>query len=501
MCYRVKRIAKIRAIDWLLHPSQQLSQRTLNAIVWNFGARGFERIIGYARVIALARLLSPGDFGVMGIGLIAIAALETLTEPGFKEALIQKKGEVTGFLDTLWTTTLLRSLLMGAGLALAAPFIARFFEAPDARLVVQALGGVIVLRGFTNPGIIYFDKDLEFQKKTFSEVVQNVVEVATAIIAALILRNVWALVLGLVARYAARVALSYILHPYRPRLSLGGSKARELFRFGRWVYLDKVLVFLATEADSVILARLLGPVNLGFYQMAQRTSSMPLKEIPRTLAGVIFPVYSKLQDDIGRLKRSYLRICEGVNSIMLPLAVTIFLLSEDFTRLVLGERWLPAAPAMQILAISASVNALSGAGAPLFMGVGKPWLHFQVNLLRVIALAAAVYPFVRWFGLTGAAYAMLIASSASLTFSLSQAFGTLKLRPLEVARALVPGVSVSACIAVVVMGADRLIGPPDMPRFLALATLAFAAFVGMYVILWWRFKTGPLHGAVAAMRR
>ena len=335
----MQQITPTGVVRWLRYPSSQLSQRALHAAVWTFGSKGLERVLGYARIIILARLLSPVDFGLMGVGLIAISILQSLTQPGLEDALVQRKGKIDEYLNILFTVTLCRVLVIAGILALAAPLVAGFFKAPDARLVIQVMAGALVIRGFENPGTLHFRKDLEFHKKTLSDVLQTVAEIATAIAFAIILHNVWALVFGYLARNVAQVAVSYWIHPYRPWFSRQMGQAKELFAFGRWVYLTRVLNFVSNQADSVMLAKLLGPVTLGFYQMAQRTSSVPLMEIPRGVSTVAFPVYSKLQDNLEKLRRAYLRTIEAVASLSLPLTVTIVLLGRDFVVLVLGENF------------------------------------------------------------------------------------------------------------------------------------------------------------------
>jgi O-antigen/teichoic acid export membrane protein len=199
----------LRLIRWLSSPGSRLSQRALHATVWTLGGKGFEHTLNYTRIIVLAHLLSPVDFGIMGIGLVAISALDTITLPGLQEALVQKRGIREQHLNTLWTLTILRTLATGVGLMIAAPFLAIFFQSPHATLVLQVLGVTEFLRGLVNPGILYFQKELEFHKKALNDLVPTAAEVMTAIITAVILQNVWALVFGFMAGRVMMVLVSY----------------------------------------------------------------------------------------------------------------------------------------------------------------------------------------------------------------------------------------------------------------------------------------------------
>ncbi|MDA1228431.1 MAG: oligosaccharide flippase family protein [Chloroflexi bacterium] len=151
-------------IRWLLHPSSKIQQRVAHAAIWSFLSRFGERFIEYGRLIILARLLTPQDFGLMGVGLIAISAMESLTKPGLAEAIIQKKGDVHKYLDVLWTAGLIRSALVGVLLALLSPLIARFFDAPEARMILLAMAGAVLVNGLINSGTVLLQKELEFHK-------------------------------------------------------------------------------------------------------------------------------------------------------------------------------------------------------------------------------------------------------------------------------------------------------------------------------------------------
>ena len=482
-----------RLIRWLSHPGANLSQRTLHATVWTLGTKGIEHSLSYIRIIVLARLLGPVDFGVMGIGLVAIAALETLTLPGMREALVQKKEIVKGHLDTLWTLTVLRTVAIGAILVLAAPFLAAFFNSPNATLVLQTLAVAQVLRGFINPGILYFEKDLEFHKKSINDIAPTLAEVVVAITVAVILQNVWALVFGFLAGRVIQVAVSYWSHPHRPRVTINKKQAKELFSFGRWVYLTQLVTFVSTQSDSIILARLLGPFPLGFYQMAQRSAVVPLLEIHRSITAVAFPLYSKVQDDAVRLRKGFLSATETISSLTIPLAVILFILAPGFIRVAFGEKWLPSVPVIQVLAIASALHSVAAAsGGALFMGTGRPWLSFQMNGLRALVVLGSVYPLILLFGLVGAAYAALMAGSVTFVFHLYHSFKILNLRVGDYLRALVPAFSLTSAMILVAYGAKHLLGADSLPTFAAAIILLLLTYFGVLFLLSWKFRMGPL---------
>jgi len=224
-----------RLVHFLLHPGERLSQRVVHAGFWAFALRITDRLFGLARTIVLARVLSPNDFGLFGISLLALSALNTFSQTGFQAALVQKKGNIKPYLDTAWTVQVIRGFVLAGILFGIAPYVASFFGEPMAAPLLRVLGLSAVFQGLTNIGVVYFQKELEFHKRFIYMFSGTLADLGVAIPAALILRNAWALVFGLLAGNLVRMTVSYFIHPYRPRVWLDGPKVKELYTFGKWI--------------------------------------------------------------------------------------------------------------------------------------------------------------------------------------------------------------------------------------------------------------------------
>lgn len=393
---------------WLRHPGELLSQRVVHAGFWAFALRITDRLFGLARTIVLARLLAPTDFGLFGIALLAMSALGTFSQTGFNAALIQKKEDIKPYLDTAWTIQAIRGILLASILFLMAPYVAAFFEAPVAKPILQVIGLSVLLQGFTNIGVVYFQKELEFHKQFVYMFSGTLVNVGVAISAAFLLRSVWALVFGLLAGNVVRLVVSYFVHSYRPRLRFEGAKAKELYAFGRWILGSSILVFLLNQGDDILLGKVLGVTALGLYQMAYRISNLPATEITHVISQVTFPAYSKLQDRLPQLRQAYLQTLQVVAFLSFPIAGGIAFFAPDFTRIFLGEQWMPMVPAMQVLAIWGLMRSLGAMSGSLFQGVGRPSILTSIQLAKLALLATLIYPFtVRW-GMLGTALAVVI---------------------------------------------------------------------------------------------
>ena len=394
--------------------SETLAQRVVHGGIWVFLLKIVQQLFGLARLVIIARILSPNDFGLMGIALLTMVTLETFSQTGFQAALIQKRESIESYLDAAWTVLILRGLLLFGILYFAAPFAAVFFDAPEAKPIIQVIGLSLLFQAFTNIGVIYFQKELEFNKEFIYQFAGTLADFIVAISAVLILRNVWALVLGLLAGNAIRCIVSYLIHPYRPRLSRDLAKAKELFGFGKWVLGSSILVFIGAYVDDISVGRLLGTTALGFYQLAYRISNIPATEMTYVIARVAFPVYSKVQDCQVRLQQAYFRIMSLTIAISIPIAVGIVLLAPEFTKIFLGEKWMPIVPAMQLLAVAGLIKSVVSTGSPLFIGSGHPNFEFYMQLIRGLIIIIAIYPLTIYMGISGAALCVILSTAGML---------------------------------------------------------------------------------------
>ena len=380
---------------------KSLSQRVIRSGFWVFSLRITERAFSLIRLIILARILAPHDFGLMGIAMLTMATLETFSQTGFQAALIQKKENTELYLDAAWTIMIIRGLILFTILYFIAPYAAIFFKSPQAKPIIRIIGFSILFQAFTNIGVIYFRKELEFNKQFIYQLSGTLADFIVAISAALILKSVWALVFGLLAGNFVRLVVSYLIHPYRPHLTFDLGKAKELFGFGKWILGSSILVFLLTQGDDIFVGKLLGATALGFYQMAYRISNIPATEITHAISQVTFPAYSKLQDNIPKLREAYLKVLQVTAFLSFPIAGLIFVLAPEFTKIFLGEKWMPMVPAMQILVFAGLVRSIAATTGPVFHAVGKPKIDTKWQIIRLLVLAALIYPFTIKWGILG----------------------------------------------------------------------------------------------------
>jgi O-antigen/teichoic acid export membrane protein len=388
-----------------------LSGKVAKSGLWIFALRVSDGSFGLIKLLILARLLAPSDFGLLGVAFLIIATLDTFSQTGLDTALIQMKDDIKEYLNTVWSISIIKGLILYAILFISAPYVAVFFNSPESVLIIRVVGITIILRSFTNIGTIYFQKELEFNKLFLCRFSSTIANFIVSIIAAFMLKSVWALVFGQLADCITGVVASYLFRPHRPRFVLDLVKVRRLFGFGKWVFISSILVFLFNQGDDYFVGNLLGMTALGFYQMAYKISNMPATEITHMISKVTYPAYSKIQDDLPRLRDAYLRILKLTAFLSFPVAGLIFSLAPDFTIVILGEKWMPMVPSMQVLVLWGLIRSIGATTGPVFYSVGKPDIATKLQTFQLILLMIFLYPFTIKWGILGTSLAVVLASA------------------------------------------------------------------------------------------
>ena len=448
----------------------------------------FERFVikalYFIRTVILARLLFPADFGLFGMATLTMTLTEVFFQHGFASALLQKKENVEKYLDTAWTVALVRNVFL-AGLLffVGAPLAGQFFDNETVVLFARALSIVFIISGFENISVILLQKEMRFNRKVVYDLSGVLAEVVTVIIAALFLRSPWALVLAIIANRSAYAIISYFIYPYRPHFRFDWGKAKELFRFGKWVGISGIVLFLVNQGDYLVVGKLLDASSLGFYQLAFALGTLPAVELARSLGNILFPLYAKIQNDRQLLNTSFIRISRLVFALIIPASFGLAVLAKEAVGFVYGERWLPMVPVLYVILLLALLKALDFLINPLFMGIGKPKVTTVVLAVQSVVMFSLIIPLTQKYGMIGTGLAVLASSFVAefiLLLKLRKEIN-LKLRALIkiVALPLVGSLTMAAALYF----SKSIIFPNTLPIFiLYIAAGAIIYFAVLFVL-------------------
>lgn len=384
--------------------------------LWMIALKFIERGIGVVSTVILARLLIPADFGLVAMAMAVFAILELAGQFGFDHAIIRDQKSTRSHLDTAWTMTVIHGLLSSVLLiALAGP-VSAFFNEPRLEHVVYALALIAAVQGFENAGIILFRKELKFRKEFNFFLAKKVIAFVCTVLLAFAFKSYWALVGGILASRTASVALSYIVHPYRPRLCLSAS--RELLGFSKWILLTGVLGYLKGRGPDFLLGRFAGAASVGVFRISSELSALPTTELMFPIARVAYPGYARVAHDRDALKDAFLAVQGYIIMLTLPAGIGIVVLADPFVKALLGFNWLDAIPLIQILGLYGALRVFQITNNAIFNVLGKPYWNTVLMALELVA----VLPLLGWLIYSGhtieaAAWSYLVGSAIAVPFA------------------------------------------------------------------------------------
>lgn len=381
---------------------------------WTSALRVTTRLLTFVRIAVLARLLTPAQFGVFGIGSLFLALLEVFTETGVNVVLIQEDKDLKEYVNDAWIVSIARGVFIAVIIVLLAPFVSSFFHSPQAYSLILLMSMIPFIRGFINPSIVRYQKDLLFDKEFWLRFSIFMVDTFVAISFAFIFRDPTSFAFGMIAGAILEVILSFLFISPRPTFSFVPQKIKYILHRGKWVTVYGVFSFFAENGDNIVVGRILGSSPLGVYQVAYKFSTLPISEVTDVVSKVVFPVYSKISDDRIRLRNAFIKTSGIIIGGVLLLGGIIYFFSEKIIILFLGDSWISAIPVIKILAIYGVVRAIFGSVSALFLAIKKQEYVTIMIFVRFFVLLLTIVPLTTLYGLVGAAYAALISALLEL---------------------------------------------------------------------------------------
>ncbi|MGH8769607.1 MAG: lipopolysaccharide biosynthesis protein [Burkholderiales bacterium] len=470
---------------------KDVGHKMAKGAAWMVAFKITERSIGLISTVILARLLVPADFGLVALAMAIIGVLELMSAFGFDLALIQNQTARREHYDTAWTFNLIIFAAVALILVALAQPAAAFYE--DARLAPimywLALGTAIL--GFENIGVVAFRKELWFGQEFKFLAAKKLSAFAVTVTLALIFRNYWALVAGIITSRLSGVALSYALHPYRPRLSLAARA--DLLHFSKWMLLSNIIRSLHDSLGNFIIGKMAGAHTLGIFSVSYEISTLPSSELSAPIHRATLPGFAKMSADREVIKKGFLDVLSLTALIGLPAGLGIAAIAEPLVWVMLGAKWVDTIPLISLLAVFGAVALLESNPHYIFIAVGKPKLTGLLTTLQFALKVPVLILALGAFGVIGAGMALLFVQSLMLPLAYGIVMRILELKLRQILKVLWrPLVS-----AFVMYFAVRALSWPESDQFvehlvemIALTGAGFSVYVTLIFALW-KFSGSP----------
>lgn len=380
------------------HLRDQLGARSARSGAITLGAQLTKFCIMMGSTMILARLLTPQDYGLVGMVTVLTGFIALFKDVGLSAATVQRPTITHGQVSTLfWLNVSLGIVTMLAAIG-AAPLLARFYHEPRVTAITVGLALTFLLNGFSVQHQALLQRQMHFGALAAIEIASTAASAAVAISLAIRGMGYWSLVLAQIATALVGVAGVWIACRWRPAATLDVPKARELVGFGTNLTAFHIVNYFARHLDNALIGRFWGSVQLGVYDKAYQMLLLPIGQVNAPITAVAMPALSRLAGEPAAYRRAYCRILEKVVLLTMPGVALMVLTADWLIGIVLGPRWAQVTPIFVLLGLSAPVVAICDTTGWLFVSQGRTRDMFSWGIVGSSLIVAGIAAGVPWGG-------------------------------------------------------------------------------------------------------
>lgn len=359
-----------------------LKEKAVKGISWNFaekiGVQGIKFTVG----IILARLLTPDDFGLIGMITVFFAVANVFIQSGFGQAYVQKKEVSNVDANTVFYTNLTISLLLYVVLWFTAPYIASFYDQPELIELTRVMALVIIINAFNIIQESQIKREINFKKKTIVTTIAIIISGSSAIYAAYNGMGYWSLVVMQMGNRFFITTGLWITSKWKPRLEFSIKSFKEMFAFGSWILASGIIQTIFNNIYILAIGKFFPAAQVGFYTKAKDFQRLSVNQVSTAIGVVAFPVFSKMQDNKEQLVSSMRKFLTYSIFIIAPILTTLIVVAEPLVILLLKEKWATMIPYIQLLSIVGILYPLHLTNLQVIGALGKSNLNFNISMIK-----------------------------------------------------------------------------------------------------------------------
>lgn len=364
--------------------ADDLKTKTAKGVGWGFADNILGLGITAAANIILARILSPADFGIIGMTAIFMTLSTSLVDSGFTGALTRKKDAVKADFDTVFYFNLAVSCLLYAVLFFCSPFIARFFREPILIPVIRILGISLVINAFGIVQKIILVRRIDFRTQAWISLVSSFAAAVAAVAMAFYGFGVWSLVVLQVGKLAVNTILLWSVSKWHPGLCFSRKSFRDMFSFGGRLLITSIISTIWSEMYSFIIGKMYSSSVLGQYSRADKVKNMVTSNVSSVMQKVSYPVLASIQDEGERQINVYRKVLKTTVLISFTAVFGVWAVAGPFILTVFGDQWLPAVGYLRIMCFSGLFLPLMMCSANVINADGRSDITLVLEILKTV---------------------------------------------------------------------------------------------------------------------
>ena len=390
--------------------AKDLKKKATAGMIWTALQKYSTMFISFISGIILARLLTPYDYGCIGMLSIFMVLAEALIDGGFGSALIQKKNPTKEDYSTIFWFNIGMSVLMYSVLYLSAPAIARFYDIPLLCNVLRVQGLVLFIYALNIIQRNQLRKKLNFRVLSIVAIITSITSLIVTIIMAYHGFGVWSLVTQNIIASAIPSLVFWFYIKWRPIWTFSCQSFRELFSFGFYMFLTNMLNQFSQQLQGLLIGKFYNPATMGYYSKAHGTEKLASHSISSVMMQVTYPLYAEVQENKAQLGNIIRRITMTLSYITFPLMFILLLCAKPLFVLLYSDRWLQSVPYFQMLCIAGLAGCMQSVNNQAIAAVGKSRAMFTWTIVkRSVSIFLMVICLITW-GITGLLCGLIISS-------------------------------------------------------------------------------------------
>lgn len=367
-----------------------LQHKTLKATVWSAIERFSVQGVAFAVMLVMARRLTPGDYGLVGMLTIFIVVAQAIADSGFSQAIIRKQDRTPTDNSTVFFFNIAVGTLLYAALFLCAPLIASFYGKPELTALARIIGLAIVLNSFTTIQRALLTASLNFRTQAKASISGTLAGGAAGIAMAYTGYGVWSIVVYQLVSLSVNTSLLWLLSKWRPRRLWSATSFREMFGFGSRLAISGIIDAIYNNIYLIVIGKAFSSSELGYYTRAQQFASFPSDNLTGVLMRVTFPVLCSIGTQESILRDAYIRFLRLSAFVIFPLMLGLAALSDPLIDLLLGQKWITAATLLPILCLALMWYPVHAVNVNLLQVKGRSDLFLKAEILKKIAGIAII---------------------------------------------------------------------------------------------------------------
>ena len=380
---------------------KKLKQKAVSSMIWVAIQRYSTMFIQFISGIILARLLTPYDYGCIGMLAIFVVLAEAFIDGGFGSALIQKKRPTPEDYSTIFFWNLLMAVVLYAILFVSAPTIARFYKIPLLRDVLRVYGIVLFIYAFNVVQRNQLQKQLKFKVLSIVTLLSSIISLGVTITLAYKGFGVWSLVVQYLLLALIPALVFWFVIRWRPKMTFSWTSFKELFGFGFYMFLTHLINQFGTQLQGLLIGRFYNASTMGYYSKAQKTESLASVSISSVMTQVTFPLYAEMQNDKKTMAKVIKKITMTLAYFSFPVLFIFLLLAKPLFIILYSERWLPSVPYFQVLCLAGLAGCLQAVNLQSISAIGKSKTMFLWTVVKRIVGISAVIIGLLCYGMKG----------------------------------------------------------------------------------------------------